>query len=99
MGPQEIDKAIRMMLIMGINKEFVLLVVLCSQLQMDFDKRYQIVESFAGLGRIARWAKAKGYRSAFYDIAYDTDGAMDINGDAGFAFLHYQARAVLKFEN
>lgn len=84
MTREEIDKAIRMLLIMGINKEFVLLVILCSQLKLDFTSGFEITDVFAGLGRIAKAAFKKGFKSAFYDIDYDTDGAMDINGDAGY---------------
>lgn len=55
---------------------------------------YQVIEFFAGVGRIAALAKHCGYKSAAIDLTYGQDvGArmgkrspMDLNSNAGMVF-------------
>lgn len=55
---------------------------------------YQVIEFFAGVGRIASLAKHCGYKSAAVDLTYGQDvGAslgkrspMDLNSNAGMVF-------------
>lgn len=54
---------------------FILAILLLSwQSFFDLNKssEYQVIEYYAGVARIARLSKGMGYRSAAYDVAYDT---------------------------
>lgn len=51
---------------------------------------YQVLEFYAGVGRIARGARAMGRKACAVDIDYDIGlhkGSMDSTTDSGFAFL------------
>ena len=55
-------------------------------------RQYDIVEMFAGKGRICRLAEAAGYWALAHDLAYHkpkpgANNAMDINGKAGYLLL------------
>ena len=55
---------------------------------------YEVLELFAGVGRIAALSKYAGYKSAAVDLDYSKEtwerqgkrSPMDINGDAGLVF-------------
>ena len=75
----------------------VLLILLVWWLQFDkfADSPFQLLEFFAGKGRVARLGKRAGYRSAAVDILYGEESAiragrrppMDINSSAGLVLL------------
>lgn len=49
---------------------------------------WDVVDLFAGAGRIARLARMTGQKSVALDILYSQNPhSFDINEDAGFAFL------------
>ena len=56
--------------------------------------RYQVIDMFAGKGRLAKMAKGLGLEAAALDRDYDTKGdnrrcsnCMDINTSGGFLLL------------
>lgn len=56
------------------------------------DPEYQVIEMFAGVGRICRLAKAVGLSACAHDISFDGAGkgessCFDIVGTAGFVLL------------
>ena len=58
-------------------------------------RQYDIVEMFAGKGRICRLAEAAGYWALAHDLAYHKpkqggSNAMDINGQAGYLLLAFR---------
>ena len=54
-----------------------------------FGSHVEVVDMFAGAGRIARMARQSGQRAVALDIAYSSHShCFDINEDAGFAFLY-----------
>lgn len=54
----------------------------------EFQNRYDVVDLFAGAGRIARGGRVLGQSTAALDIEYHPNPRVfDINSDAGFAFL------------
>ena len=75
----------------------VLLVILTSFLNVDSLRGrspFQIIEYFAGVGRIAGFARYAGFRSAAVDLEIGRDKArprsrppMDINSSAGLLLL------------
>ena len=82
------------------NEAFLAIVILCcfvtpETANCDFlDRHYDIIELFAGTARIARLGQAHGYLTLAHDRDYDRSGsehgAMDLNGNAGFAQLGSQ---------
>ena len=87
MTPEQRDQAIRNLLIWQSPKEFILLVVLVSYLKKPYDAAYELIEFFAGLARVSRYAKYRGFKACAVDIRYDCGAAHDVNGASGFAFL------------
>lgn len=75
-----------------IPQAFVFYVLLCSWMswtKLDTHE-YQVLEFYAGVGRIARGARAMGRKACAVDIDYDIGlhkGSMDSTTDSGFAFL------------
>lgn len=78
------------------TKVVLLLVLLVSFLDLPkIEEEYQVLEYFAGVGRVAALAKFCHYRSAALDIKYGEEGflrakkrsPMDINSDAGLVQL------------
>ena len=54
----------------------------------DFKNQYDIVDFFAGAGRLARGGRMVGHNSVALDIEYHPNSKVfDINTEAGFAFL------------
>ena len=58
------------------------------------EREFQVVEFYAGVGRVASLAKWVGYKTAAIDVLYGENRAkpggrkpMDINGSAGFVSL------------
>ena len=64
---------------------------------LDWTKEYDLLDVFAGRGRIGRLAHRAGFKSAVYDIEYNKPrwarskhsrvkrrSFMDINGESGF---------------
>lgn len=81
-------------------QEFILLVILVSFLQLPFDHAsdLDLVEFFAGVGRIAKLSSWMGYERRAFDITYAPlkhpyklkrgqfrRPSMDLNGAAGLA--------------
>lgn len=77
------------------SKVVLLLVLLVSFIDLPATEDYQVLEYFAGVGRIAAFSKHCGYRSAALDIEYRKEhfqstgkrSPMDINSDAGLMQL------------
>lgn len=77
------------------TKVVVLLVLLVSFLDIPITPEYEVLEYFAGVGRIAALAKFAGYQSAALDIRYGEErfraagkrSPLDINSDAGLVRL------------
>ena len=73
----------------------ILLVLLVSWLDLPKGEEFQVIEYFAGVGRIAALSRYVGYKSAAVDITYDSEqfkrsgkrSPMDINSDAGLVWL------------
>ena len=75
-------------------KVVVLLVLLVSWMEdpPNVQQDYQVIEFFAGVGRIAGMAHHAGYQTAKYDLDYGTSRSrasgrsnpMNLNSDAGF---------------
>ena len=74
------------------------MIMLVSWLDMpvsNTDGDYQVLEFFAGVGRVAALSKKYGYRSCALDITYGQDrfasankrSPLDINSDAGLVPL------------
>ena len=70
----------------------ILLILLVSWLDLPVqDDPYQVLELFAGVGRVAALAKFAGFKSAAVDLDYSKEiwqrqgkrSPMDINSDAG----------------
>lgn len=95
-----------MLCLWNISEEFVLVVLLVSFLSIQEWKgggnaSLDVVELFAGVGRIGKLASWMGYRSRAFDLTYTPvrnpetkfkrgkhrRGAMDLNGNAGFVNL------------
>ena len=54
----------------------------------EFCNHYDMLDFFAGAGRMARGGRVVGYRAAAFDISYHPNSRVfDINSDAGFACL------------
>ena len=79
-----------------VPQAFVLLVLLVSFLDVGTtqrDPRYQVIEYFAGVGRICSLAKSIGLSATGLDLEWDADrntygkSCFNINESAGFAFL------------
>ena len=78
----------------GSTKVVVLLVLLVWWLDIPKHHDYQVVEYFAGVGRIAALAKLCGFTTAAVDIDYSRElgkrmgrrAPMDLNGNAGLVF-------------
>lgn len=86
-------------------QDFVYLVILvwwikCASFCWDVEPGLDLVEYFAGVGRIAKTAYALGYESRAYEIDYDVPphgesshsnmpkrSSFDLNGEAGFVSL------------
>lgn len=71
----ELDMVLHRLIGAGAPKVFILAILLLSwQSFFDLDKsaEYQVIEYYAGVARIARLSKGMGYRSAAYDVVYDT---------------------------
>lgn len=76
---------------------FLVLLVWWLDIPKNYDAPYQVIEYFAGVGRIAKLAQHVGYKAARVDIEYSKAvgqrlrkrSPMDLNSDAG---LVYQAR-------
>ena len=71
-------------------KDFVMLVVMASYLSLWVtDPKFQVIEFFAGAGRICRLARSLGLSACAHDIAYDNsaNSAFNIVRSAGYVFL------------
>lgn len=76
-------------------KVVLLLVLLVSFLQVPSDKEFQVLEFFAGVGRIAALSKYVGFSTAAIDIGYHQQrfrasgkrSPMDMNSDSGLVCL------------
>ena len=74
---------------------FVAIVIMAAWVQLppDFaEKSYDLVELFAGAGRLTRLAKARGWNAVCSDLLYDRGAGsghncMDMCGSAGFVWL------------
>lgn len=54
----------------------------------DFQNQYDLVDFFAGAGRLARGGRVLGENALALDIEYHPNSRVfDINTEAGFAFL------------
>lgn len=54
----------------------------------EFLNHYDLLDFFAGAGRMARGGRVLGYHGAAFDISYHPNSRVfDINSDAGFACL------------
>ena len=86
------------------SEDFVLLVMVAywaaPNMPLDFDKPIQLIEYFAGVGRIAGLAHLMGYEARAVDIEYDHPSvgmshhsglpkrsSFDFCGEAGFVLL------------
>ena len=87
-------------------KVVLLLVLLVSFLDLPkIEEEYQVLEYFAGVGRVAALAKFCHYRSAALDIKYGEEGflrakkrsPMDIDSDAGLVQLVSKYKHVFLF--
>lgn len=77
------------------SKVIIFLVLLVSWMEDENNVKsnFQVIEYFAGVGRIAQVAHRKGYQSVAFDLTYGEERAarvgkrspMDINSNAGFA--------------
>ncbi len=67
------------------------MVLLASWLEptgVTFGDSWDVVDMFAGAGRIARMARETGQQAVALDILYSKNShCFDINEDAGFVFL------------
>ena len=60
--------------------------VLCVHLRnVIIEDKYDVIEIFAGVARIARSSRYAGFKSVAIDCEYSR--AFDMNGDAGFVSL------------
>lgn len=76
------------------SKVIIFLVLLVSWMEDDNNVKsnFQVIEYFAGVGRIAQVADRKGYQSVAFDLTYGEERAarkgkrssMDLNSNAGF---------------
>lgn len=76
------------------SKVIIFLVLLVSWMEDENNVKsnFQVIEYFAGVGRIAQVAHRKGYQSVAFDLTYGEERAarvgkrspMDINSNAGF---------------
>ncbi|CAK9090383.1 Uncharacterized protein SCF082_LOCUS42631 [Durusdinium trenchii] len=93
MGPTELDVFFRRMFSLRVPKVIILLTLLVSWMpdQGDVKTEIQVIEYFAGVGRIARMAHAVGLQSTAVDLEYGKEKArvsgrrnsMDLNSNAG----------------
>lgn len=91
---------------------FLLVILLTSWLDfLPESQEYDVIEFYAGVGRIARLSHGVGYRSAAYDVMYDLGccaevseehqnrirkkKTMDLSTPAGFAFLRFAFKSHL----
>ena len=90
----------------AISKVYVLLVLMTSWLDgVKLSGKFDVIEYFAGVGRITRLASARKYQTAAFDLGYGAPkssghrrkrnfkkkpSCMDINGSAGFVCLFLQ---------
>lgn len=76
----------------GPSQGLITVVLLISWLDpsiFTFGSHVEVVDMFAGAGRIARMARQAGQKAVALDIVYSSHShCFDINEDAGFAFLH-----------
>ena len=79
----------------GLSEEVLFLILLVWWLPVSQHDGTQVIEFFAGVGRISEMAALMGYKSKSYDIDYTAEWAkkkhkrspMDLNSNAGFTFL------------
>ncbi|CAL1126778.1 unnamed protein product [Cladocopium goreaui] len=93
MTPSQFDLLVKRMIAVNTPKVVVLLVLLVWWLDIPkhHDAPYQVIEYFAGVGRIAALAKLCGFTTAAVDIDYSREWGkrmgrrppMDLNGNAG----------------
>ncbi|CAK9088197.1 unnamed protein product [Durusdinium trenchii] len=92
MTPSQFDLLIRRLIAVKTPKVVILLILLISWLDVEkHEREFQVVEFYAGVGRVASLAKWVGYKTAAIDVLYGENRAkpggrkpMDINGSAGF---------------
>lgn len=76
----------------GPSQGLITVVLLISWLDpsiFTFGSHVEVVDMFAGAGRIARMARQAGQKAVALDLVYSSHShCFDINEDAGFAFLH-----------
>lgn len=66
----------------------VLLVSFLDHDALDLDDRWDVIDMFAGAGRVARMARQSGRRAVALDVIYSQNPhSFDINEDAGFLLL------------
>ena len=75
------------------SEDVIFLVLLISWMGVCDDDGYQVIEFFAGVARIAKLAKASGWKAVAYDRDFGTvsklrskRSPMDLNSNAGLAF-------------
>ena len=86
----------------AISKVYVLLVLMTTWLDgVKLSGKFDVIEYFAGVGRITRLACARKYKVAAFDLGYGAPissghrnkrkskkkSCMDIKGSAGFVYL------------
>ncbi|CAK9032855.1 unnamed protein product, partial [Durusdinium trenchii] len=90
MTPSQFDLFVKRLIMLNTPKVVVLLVLLTWWLELPKDgEAYQVLEFFAGVGRIASMSRYAGFRSAAVDIEYGKSTGkrarppMDLNSNAG----------------
>ncbi|CAE7942044.1 unnamed protein product, partial [Symbiodinium necroappetens] len=80
---------LRKLFAMRAPKIFITVVLLLSWMEPDLlSNKFQVLDFFAGKGRIARGARYVGMPAAAVDVEYaDNARVMDINSDPGYALL------------
>ncbi|CAL1152631.1 unnamed protein product [Cladocopium goreaui] len=73
MGPQALERVLKRLIFLGAPKAFILVILLASwQTFSPYSEgaQYEVIEYYAGVGRIARLSSACGYQSTAYDVLY-----------------------------
>lgn len=78
-----------------LSKVVLLLILLVNWLDIPKNEEFQVLEFFAGVGRIAALSKHCGYKSGAVDITYGEEqfkaagkrSPLDLNSDAGLVSL------------
>lgn len=100
------------LLFYDMTEVFLLVILLTSWLDfLPESQEYDVIEFFAGVGRIARLSDGAGYRSAAYDVMYDLGSCgevseehqnrirkkktMDLSTPPGFVFLRFAFKSYL----